>query len=436
MQSSASMKKFLTFTAALFFVVTGFSQRFTGVEWKVHKKPGLTNEFTVDMILTRKNGKSVTIYPGNADFRAKSFRFEYEGLSSLDDGAGTFSISRDLTGVDSVVVKAVSEKLELSSEFKVPVLYCKALRLDNKTMEYNSSVRQRLIMLMNDGLQAPYDPIWLDTSILLNESDTSLHVRNDTLTANIISPVKALHVKFTHKTSGAAVIDYFMAIAYPLNAAFEFAGPPGRNGRDGAAASASGRSGFNGENGENGYAALPVAIYLRKIQTADSLSLIEAIAICGSDRKRQFLSSSATTINIQAKGGNGGTGGKGGMGGSSEQTQKETDHMVRNAGNGGMGGAGGHGGKGSDVTIIVENTLDASSLLMLDNSGGTGGQGGNGGSDGASNSITTASGTVNLNGEPGQAGKPGANGPGGVYSGISYVSPEDFSKLLRRSGWQ
>jgi len=430
------MKKFLTLLFVLVIGITGFSQRFTGVEWTVHTKPGLTNEFTVSMTLTRKNGKSVTLNPGDNDFRYKSFRFEYEGLNSLNDGIGTFAISTDLTGVDSVVVKAVSEKLELTSEFKVPVMYCKFIRLENKSIEYNSAARQNWTMIMNNGLQTPLDLKWFDPAILRNDSDTLLHFENDTISARIVSPAKTLHVKFTNVNTGASVIDYNMAVTYPITAAFEFAGPAGRNGKDGVAASASGRGGGNGENGENGYAALPVTIYLRLIRTADSLSLIEAIAVCGAIKKRQFLSSAATNISVQAKGGNGGNGGTGGKGGNSEHIQKETEHIIRNAGNGGTGGFGGHGGKGSDVQIVVENTLDASSLMMLDNSGGMGGNGGAGGEEGASASITTLSGTTSVNGESGVNGKAGANGPGGIYAGISYVSAEEFAKMLKRAGWQ
>lgn len=429
------MKKLLIIISILLTGFDGLAQRFTGVQWKVHTKPGLTNEFAVDMILTRKNGKSLTIHAGDNDFRSKSFRFEYDGLISLDDGLGSFIISNDLSGVDSVVVKAVSEKLELSSEFKVPVLYCKALRLENKTMEYNAKVAQRWTMVMNNGLEAPLDELWFDRKYLRNESDTLLQFAGDSITARMVRPVRSARVHFTHAVTGEPVLSSVLTFTYPLTAEFSFSGVPGRKGRDGAAASASGRTGSNGENGENGYSALPVTVYLRRVQTPDSMSLLEAIAICGSSKKRQLLADNATMISLQAQGGAGGNGGDGGRGGSSEYLQKETGYLLRNAGNGGAGGFGGHGGKGSDIFLIVENTIDAGSLFTMDNSGGLGGQGGAGGAEGASASVATVSGTATVSGESGPAGRAGANGAGGTRAGISYVSPGECAELLKHYGF-
>jgi len=432
------MKNLLFILVLLLHGISYSQSRFSKVTWIVETTPGLTNEFSVTMVLTTHKGKKIMVLPGENPSRWAAFTFRSNDIQYFTKGKGRYIINRELTGKDSITVSAVSQELELNSSFKVPVIHCQGIRLDNQFVEYGSPQAQQWIMIMNDHSELPLQDKWFDTTVLRNASDPSLLFRNGQISVIGSKPLPHANVRFIHETTGKTIIDHAVRVTYAARYAFDFSGLDGRDGRKGTNGSQSAESGGNGENGEDGKAALPVVLFIRKTPVSDTFSLIEVIAISGSRKQRVFISAEHPGITVLATGGNGGHGGKGGKGSDATQTDKDS-YNLQQGGNGGSGGFGGHGGDGGDVGIIVtEDVVDAESWVVVKNTGGANGNGGfygdAGAGDNGSNGLLHAL-LTNNNGSSGAYGKAGYAGRDGSNLGVRSVADDEFKSLLVKAGW-
>ena len=434
------MKNHLLIMAILFNGIAFSGQsRFSKVDWEITMKPGLSNEFRITMILTTQKGREIIINPGENELRWSAFTFESKDLQYFSMGTGRYKINRDLTGKDSITIIAVSEELDLYSRFVIPVIHCQGIRLDNRSLEFDSPEAQQWTMIMNDHSEFPLESKWFDTTLLRNESDPLLHFENSMITLRSNKPVLFSYVRFVHETTGKIIIDHDVGVTYPSLYTFDFSGINGRDGRDGINGSMSAESGGNGENGEDGKASLSVLLFLQKFPLADSSYLVEVIAVSGNRKKRVFISADNPHITVLATGGNGGNGGKGGVGANARQTDKQTTYDLQKGGNGGTGGFGGHGGDGGDIGIIAgEDLISAESWVIVKNEGGKNGAGGMKGAQGSGdrgdNGLIHALFSAN-GGTAGESGKAGYAGRAGSHLGVRLVTDDEFKSLLEKAGW-
>lgn len=411
--------------------------RFRKAIFKVTPREGLSNFFNVSIDLVDRHGERVTVSPGANVMKWDYFHFQSEDGVRISYGTGTFPISRNLTGKDSMKVTVTCDNSDLNTAFYVPVKYCKSIGLGAGELNYGSSVAEDWYMIMNDGSRYPLNLNWFDPDLLVNESDPAVRYQNGMIVLATRELIHEAQLRFRNAQTGELVIDQPLEVVYRSSVEFDFSGLPGRSGRNGQNSAIASETGANGENGERGLDAESVTVFLRP-GSGTNEGFYEVIAIGGNHRKQTFTRPENVTLNIKARGGRGGDGGDGGKGGDAARTDDVA--LRRSGGNGGHGGLGGYGGDGGDVVVIIAEALkDTPIAVNVKNEGGSSGVGGRNGSQGydPNRGLIERALIRDESQKPAVTeGASGYTGRSGTYLGTRYVSPEEFDRLLREAGWK
>lgn len=424
-------------TLLLAFSANAQLNRFQKVEWIVHPSAGLNTTFFVDFTLTSNKGKTVSVQHGTDVFKWDAFTFKSDRPIGFNYGVGFYYNMNDFEGVDSIRVEATCENEALNSVFYIPVRYCVALDLAEKKMVFNEYFSLDWIMIMNTGERFGYDKNWVNTSGLINESDPRFTFANNTFRTNTAEPFRSGLIRFRHPNLQRPVFERKMSVVVSNQLNLDFSGEPGRAGRNGQNGTQPSQSGGYGEPGENGLSADKLVTVFVRPYSADSIPLLEVIALSDKRRSRAFISASNPKINVDVSGGRGGSGGNGGNGANAQQTDKSYDRL--NGGSGGVGGYGGNGGDAGTVLILIDSNLRLTeSNFFVNTNGGDGGSAGSAGTGGINdrgNDGLVARALIRNERVSGSAGLPGRSGNSGV-STIRFVNGESLESKLREVGFR
>ncbi len=424
-------------TLLLAFSANAQLNRFDKIEWIVRPSPGLNTTFFVDFKLTSTKGKTVMVEHNMDHFKWEAFTFKSDRPIGFNYGVGFYYNMNDFEGVDSIRVTATCENEALNSVFYIPVRYCVGLDLAEKKMVFNEYFSLDWIMIMNTGERFGYDKNWVNLSGLINESDSRFTLTNNNLKTNTTEPFRSGLVRFRHPNLKQPVFERRMPIVVSNQLNLDFSGETGRVGRNGQNGTQPSQSGGYGEPGENGLPADKLVTVIVRPYTADSIPLLEVIAVSEKRRKQSFISAANPKINVDVSGGPGGRGGNGGNGANAQQTDKAYDRL--NGGSGGSGGYGGNGGDAGTVMIFIDSSLRITENNFFVNitggDGGDAGKAGVGGINDRGNDGLLARALIRNEQVSGTAGLPGRTGNPGVAT-FRVVNAEALENKLKEAGWR
>lgn len=423
-------------TLLLAFSANAQLNRFQKVEWIVTPFKGLNTTFLVDFKLTTNKGKTVFVEHTTDVFRWDAFKFKSNSPIGFNYGVGFYYNMNDFQGVDSIRVEATCESNSaLNSVFYIPVKYCVALDLSARNMVFDEYLPLDWIMVMNTGERFPYDKNWVNLTGLLNESDPRFSLTNDHIKTNTKEPFRAGVLRFRHPNLRRPVFERNMSISVSNQLNLDFSGQSGRSGRKGQNGTQPSQSGGYGEQGEDGRSADKLVTVFVRPSSADSIALLEIIAVSETRRKITYISAINPKINIDVSGGSGGSGGDGGNGANAQQTDKSYDRL--SGGSGGVGGYGGNGGDGGMVFILVDSSLTLLehnfSVNVAGGEGGSAGSAGTGGVNDRGNDGILARALIRNERVSGTVGLPGRSGNSGV-SNVRFVNREVLENKLKEAG--
>lgn len=405
-------------------------KKYERVQWHVIPTSGLSNEFSIQMILTRNDGRIDTISPMRKARFWDLFQFETENIIPIEfnKGRGKYDPLDNETFLNEISILAkCKSNPKLNSWFSVPLQYCKKLHLENETISSNGTTDLVWTMEMNTGEFHRFNPIWYNLNQLESKSDSHLRIYNNLKIETLNNtPILYGNVRFVHKTTGELVAEKKLEIVYSNQFFLDYSGRKGNDGQDGYNGKKYGENGGNGENGGDGEDGLDVRLIVG-IYEVNGKQFLEIQDELHPDNGTFYIQMNDAQISIQSNGGEGGEGGKGGRGQDAEITGKNTNTK---GGAGGNGGNGGDGGRGGNVEILVVNNVDVSKIsFSIENNGGKKGYSGNGGKNG-----DTDTDEKKLFSGPGRAssGYSGDDGKKGQYKGIITITPEEFERRFRR----